>query len=90
MNKIEINSIDKEEAKRKGIDAWPVWEKEISRFDWFYEQAEECYILEGETFIQTGNETFHIKAGDFIRFPQGLACIWDIQSPIRKHYRFDD
>ncbi|RPI80017.1 MAG: DUF861 domain-containing protein, partial [Desulfobacteraceae bacterium] len=25
---------------------------------------------------------------DFVTFSQGLSCIWDIKSPVRKHYRF--
>jgi hypothetical protein len=26
--------------------------------------------------------------GDFVRFPKGLSCIWDIEEPVKKHYDF--
>jgi uncharacterized cupin superfamily protein len=27
-------------------------------------------------------------AGDYVVFPQGLKCTWDIKDRIRKHYKF--
>ncbi|MFH0764257.1 MAG: cupin domain-containing protein [Candidatus Omnitrophota bacterium] len=26
--------------------------------------------------------------GDFVTFPEGLACTWDIKIPVKKHYNF--
>jgi len=26
--------------------------------------------------------------GDFVTFPEGLSCVWDIKEPVRKHYNF--
>ena len=68
--------------------SWPVWEKEVSRFDWVYEGEEECLILEGEFSVETADEVYSIKAGDFVTFPDGLKCVWDIKVPVRKHYNF--
>lgn len=34
--KIKIDKVDKKEIEEKGILEWPIWEKEISRFDWHY------------------------------------------------------
>ena len=31
------------------VDDWPVWSKEISEFDWTYDNAETCYVIEGKT-----------------------------------------
>jgi uncharacterized cupin superfamily protein len=36
-----------EELKERNVEAWPIWEKEVSRFDWHYDATEECFILEG-------------------------------------------
>ena len=30
----------------------------------------------------------HIRAGDLVTFPAGMACEWDVRAPVRKHYRF--
>jgi uncharacterized cupin superfamily protein len=29
-----------------------------------------------------------IGKGDFVTFPKGLDCVWDVKEPIRKHYTF--
>lgn len=71
-----------------GIRQWPIWEKEISRFSYVYEEEELCYFLEGIVVIETEQGATTIKKGDFITFPKGLSCIWDIKEPVRKHYFF--
>ncbi len=73
-----------------GVFDWPVWEKEVSRFDWFYDEQERCYLLEGEvTVTPSGGTPVRFGAGDFVTFPAGLSCVWDISKPVRKHYTFD-
>jgi uncharacterized protein len=86
--KITIQKLTEKEIKSKGIYSWPIWEKEVSRFPWTYDSTEECYILEGKVTVETANETVTIQAGDFVTFPQGLDCTWDIKEDIRKHYNF--
>lgn len=72
-----------------GVRQWPIWEKEISQFPWFYDTEETCYILEGEVWVTPeGQSPQKIKQGDLVVFAQGLQCTWDIRQPIRKHYRF--
>ncbi|RLC51944.1 MAG: cupin, partial [Candidatus Cloacimonadota bacterium] len=44
---IKIEKLSDEQIEEKGIKSWPIWEKEVSRFDWHYDFTEECYILEG-------------------------------------------
>ena len=29
-----------------------------------------------------------VKAGDFVTFPDGMTCIWDVSKPIKKHFNF--
>lgn len=87
--RIEIRKLTDSEIESKGINNWPIWEKEKSRFDWFYDSTEHCLILEGSVIVETDLETVEIKAGDFVTFPKGLKCVWDIKKDIRKHYRFE-
>lgn len=86
---IEIRKMSSEEAAERGIKSWPTWEKEVSRFDWSYDQTEECYLLEGKVVVETPEgEAVEFGAGDFVTFPRGLTCVWDIKAPVRKHYNF--
>ncbi|MBE9481968.1 MAG: cupin domain-containing protein [Bacteroidetes bacterium] len=67
---------------------WPIWEKEVSKFDWEYNGNEECLILDGEVTVETDEGNFKIKPGDFVTFKDGLKCVWDVKKNIRKHYNF--
>ncbi|MFC1868833.1 cupin domain-containing protein [Thermodesulfobacteriota bacterium] len=87
--KIEIKKPKKEDIEKEGVTSWPIWEKEVSRFDWHYDDIEECYLLEGKVVIETGSgERVEFGKGDFVTFPKGLSCVWDIKEPVRKHYNF--
>lgn len=87
--KIKVSRPSKEEIKAQGVGEWPIWEKEVSRFDWHYDSIEECYLLEGEVMVQTDDgEQVLFGAGDFVTFPKGMDCKWDIRKAVKKHYRF--
>ena len=88
MKKVIIEKLTPEEIEKRGIMSWPVWEKEVSRFDWEYSGDEECLILEGNVTIETDEGDYLINPGDFVTFKDGLKCIWDIKKNIRKHYNF--
>ncbi len=88
MSKIRIEKLSNAEIEKRGIKSWPIWEKEVSKFDWEYSGDEECLILEGEFDVETADGKFHIKPGDFVTFSDGLSCIWDIKKQVRKHYNF--
>ena len=85
---IKIEKLTEEEIGKRGIRSWPVWEKEVSRFDWHYGTTEECLILEGEVTIETDDGNVSFGAGDFVTFPKGLICVWDIKKNVKKHYNF--
>ncbi len=85
---IEIRKMSADEAKQKGITSWPIWTKEISRFDWFYDDQEQCFFLEGDVVVEADGERVEIGPGDFVTFPKGLKCVWNVRKPVRKHYRF--
>ena len=87
--KIEIRKPKKEDMEKEGVMSWPIWEKEISRFDWQYDQTEECYLLKGQVVVETDDgEKVQFGKGDFVRFPKGLSCVWEIKEPVKKHYNF--
>jgi len=88
MSKVIIKKLSKEEIEKMGINNWPIWRKETSRFDWEYQGDENCLILEGEVIVETDEGEFLIKEGDFVTFKDGLKCIWDIKKDIKKHYNF--
>ena len=88
MSKVIIEKLTEEQINNRGIITWPIWTKEVSRFDWFYDSEEECLILDGEFEVQTPEGNFELRAGDFVTFKQGLKCVWNIKKPVRKHYNF--
>jgi len=88
MGKVIIKQLSEAEIAERKMRSWPVWEKEISRFDWQYDGDEECLILEGEVTIETSEGKYNIVKGNFVTFKNGLNCTWDIKKPIKKHYNF--
>ncbi|HBX50249.1 MAG: cupin [Bacteroidetes bacterium RIFOXYA12_FULL_35_11] len=89
MAKVTIKQLNDSEKKEKGIASWPIWEKEISRFEWYYDSKEFCQILEGEVTVHTDEGDYHFKAGDFVIFEKELKCVWNVKKPVRKHYKFE-
>ncbi|QDZ20084.1 DUF861 domain-containing protein [Chloropicon primus] len=80
-------SVFEEVLRLREVESWPTWECEASTFPWTYEESEEAYITEGECIVtpSTG-EPISIKKGDFVTFPKGMSCVWDVKEPIKKHY----
>jgi len=71
------------------MKAKPTWGCGVSEFDWYYDSEETCLILEGEVAVTYGdNKTASFGAGDYVIFPQGLACVWKVTKPVKKHYVF--
>jgi uncharacterized cupin superfamily protein len=73
------------------VDDWPIWEKEVSEFEWEYDKTETCYIVEGEAIVTAvGQEPVTITEGDMVVFPKGMKCTWKITEAIEKHYSFSE
>lgn len=86
--KITPNRSQKE-LEAEGVFSWPIWEKEASRFDWFYDSEESCYLLEGKVRVEPeGGQPVEFGAGDFVVFPKGLKCVWEVFQKVKKHYKF--
>lgn len=88
---IIIEQLDKSELDAKGVFGWPVWEKEVSKFDWSYDSSERCYFLKGRvTVTPKAGKPVSFGKGDFVTFPKGLSCTWEVHEPVRKHYNFSN
>jgi uncharacterized cupin superfamily protein len=86
---IKVEKLSEDALKKRGVFNWPIWHKEESRFDWHYDETEECYFLKGRVTVETpdGNKTV-FGSGDFVTFPRGLSCVWNIKEAVKKHYNF--
>lgn len=71
------------------VDSWATWHKEVSTFEWAYDESETCYILEGEAVITPdGGKPVTIQRGDLVQFPAGMSCTWQITEDMEKNYIF--
>lgn len=71
-----------------GVSNWPTWTSEASSFPWHYDQKETCYLLKGRVKVTAEGQEVTFGAGDLVVFPAGLDCVWDVQSPVEKHFKF--
>ncbi len=86
---IKVQKLTQKELEKMGVLKWPIWEKEVSRFDWHYDEIEECYFLKGKVSVETRDgKIVNFGKGDYVTFPQGLSCVWDIKEAVKKHYNF--
>jgi len=86
---IKVRKPTEGELDNMGIRKWPIWEKEESSFDWYYDEQETCFFIEGKVDIELSNgETVSIGKGDLVVFPKGLSCKWHIKEKVRKYYNF--
>ncbi len=88
MGEIKIRKPSEGEISEMGVRSWPIWEKETSVFDWHYDSNEDCYLLEGRVRVTPeSGETVEFGAGDYVSFPAGMSCKWEILEDVKKHYR---
>ena len=84
-----VNNPSPEELEQLGVKRWPIWEKEISEFPWYYDSEEVCYILEGAVVVTPEDgEPVRMGKGDLVTFPAGMSCRWKIEQDLKKHYTF--
>jgi len=85
MNIIVKKPTDEEKAD---MLSKPTWGCDVSKFDWYYDQEETCLLIEGEVTVTHDGGSVKFGAGDYVTFPAGLTCVWDVTKPVRKHYIF--
>jgi uncharacterized cupin superfamily protein len=66
--------------------SWPIWSCDASSFEWGYADDETCLVLEGEALVEALGKEWRFGAGDWVVFPKGLACRWNVIIPLKKHY----
>ena len=66
----------------------PVWTCGVSEFEWHYDREETCLIIEGDVTVKYGSKSVSFTAGDFVVFPKGLSCVWNVEKPVSKYYIF--
>ena len=86
--KIEITKLTEDDIIKQNIRSWPIWTCGVSEFDWEYSEKESCLLLEGDVEVISDFETVKFSAGDYVIFPRGLKCRWNVIKPVRKHYSF--
>ena len=79
MNDIQVKRLNSQEIAALGITSWPIWEKEASSFDWYYDSKEDCYFLQGEVEVETGEG----RVADFTQAERDLAAAY-IYEPDRE------
>jgi len=87
MAKIVVTRPSEHALTELGVKGWPVWTCQPSTFNWHYDQKETCYLLEGDVTVTAGDEKATFGPGDLVVFPEGLDCVWEVRSPVKKHYR---
>lgn len=89
MARVKVEKPSKEKLEGLGVDNWGVWECEVKKFDWKYDDKEMFYVLEGRVKVVTDDgEAVEFGEGDLVTFPKGVKCTWDVKEKIRKRYRF--
>lgn len=68
---------------------WPIWQCGPSEFDWQYTQTEKCLLLEGKVTVRDEQSSVEFGPGDYVIFPEGLECVWDVHEAVKKHYTFE-
>lgn len=76
------------EEETATCQSWPIWTCEASIFDWVYTEKETCLLIEGKVTVTDGTSSVSFGAGDFVIFPEGLECNWNIQEAVKKYYNF--
>ena len=96
MSQIQVKKLSEKEKKDLAIPfspkaqgPWSVWECPPSTFEWHYDKDEKAYLYEGRVKVKTPHSEVELKAGDFVFFPKGLSCTWEVIEPVRKVYRFE-
>ena len=88
LMKIKKEKPSQEFLRKLDVDSWSIWECEPSSFDWQYSEEELAYVLEGKVTVETAEGSMDIEKGDFVTFPKGLKCTWEVKQKIRKRYSF--
>ena len=88
MEKARVVKAQDVALKKLGVSSWSIWRKEVSDFDWEYDDCETFHVLEGKARVDTPNGPVEFGKGDLVTFPKGMKCTWHVLEPIKKRYKF--
>ena len=74
------------EKEIETLESCPVWECKPSTFNWYYDSNETSLIIEGDVTVEYDGRSVSFTAGDYVVFPKGLKCVWNVKKTIKKHY----
>lgn len=85
-----ISQPDESFLQKKGVFSWGTWGCGVSKFPWTYDQSESCYLLAGKVTVTPtdGRKPVTVGEGDFVTFPAGMSCTWDVTEAVNKHFMF--
>ena len=85
-----VSQPDQEFLEKKGVFSWGTWGCGVSKFPWTYDSAESCYLLAGKVTVtpDDGRPPATFGKGDFVTFPAGMSCTWDVSEAVQKHFMF--
>ena len=85
-----IRQPDQDFLDKEGVFSWGTWGCDVSKFPWSYDSNESCYLLKGKVTVTPtdGRNPASFEAGDFVTFPAGMSCTWDVSEAVHKHFKF--
>ena len=92
---VQTASFKDKEMLKSTIASWGTWNSEESGGRYAvgisrkkeYNINELCYIDKGKfTITPEIGKPIIVKSGDFVLFPKGLKCTWEVQEPVYKHW----
>ena len=85
-----VSQPDQDFLEQKGVFNWGTWGCGVSKFPWMYDSSESCYLLAGKVTVTPtdGRKAATFGKGDFVTFPAGMSCEWDVSEAVQKHYMF--
>lgn len=60
--KIEVEKPTQHFLDDRKVSSWGIWEKEVSRFDWHYDETEESYLLKGKVVVEWRQKTVKLSS----------------------------
>ena len=85
-----VSQPDQDFLEKKGVFSWGTWGCDAGSFPWSYGENESCYLLAGKVTVTPtdGRKAATFGKGDFVTFPAGMSCQWDVAEPVKKHFMF--
>ena len=72
-------------ASSDGLGSTWMWDCTAGRFDWYYNEDETIYVVEGSiTVVDSAGQLTRLKAGDTFLFPKGTRFEWTVHNYVRK------